>query len=473
MNKGFYDFIEVGTANFDTLLEKVNDNSIHGISIEPLAFYLEQLPDKKNIAKVNAALSNTDGTTNIYYIESSKIQELQLPNFISGSNSINQPHQFTIDVIGQELYNELVTVKEVPTITWNTLINTHNIQGIGHLKVDTEGHDHIILKEYLEVCEKNSRLLACTIECEYDKLISNIEELDKVLLEFEKYYKVIKGKNNCIMVTKQTVYYQSSLPRAGSTLLQNIIGQNPAFHVTPTSGMIDLVLGARIGYNGNKEAQAGDKEMWKSGFYTFCQAGLNAYIANLTDKPCILDKNRNWAASYPLLANIFPNPKIIFMVRDLRAVFASMEKKFRANPDIEDGTVNNMNLTGLTTQQRVEKWAMSHPIGHALPKLNQSILDKTAQKFLFIKYEELCTNPEPQLRSIYEYFELPYFQHNFNHIPQITIEDDTVHGIYGDHTIRNTLGMLPDDSKDVLGDYTYEWIYENFRWYFDIFGYKK
>ena len=63
MNKGFYDFIEVGTANFDTLLEKVNDNSIHGISIEPLAFYLEQLPDKKNIAKVNAALSNTSPFT--------------------------------------------------------------------------------------------------------------------------------------------------------------------------------------------------------------------------------------------------------------------------------------------------------------------------------------------------------------------------------------------------------------------------
>ena len=51
---------------------------------------------------------------------------------------------------------------------------------------------------------------------------------------------------------KQIIYYQSSLPRAGTTLLQNIIGQNPAFHVTPTSGMIDLVLGARIGYNDNK-----------------------------------------------------------------------------------------------------------------------------------------------------------------------------------------------------------------------------
>ena len=272
---------------------------------------------------------------------------------------------------------------------------------------------------------------------------------------------------------QQVIFYQSSLPRAGSTLLQNIIGQNPQFHVTPTSGMIDLVLGTRIGYNGNQEAKAGDKNVWREGFYAFCREGLKGYTAALTDKPYILDKNRNWAASYPLLSNIVSDPKIIFMVRDLRAVFASMEKKFRANPDIEDGTVDNMNLTGLTTHQRVEKWSQSHPIGHALPKLYQSILDKSAEKFLFIKYEELCINPEPQLSSIYDYFKLPQYKHNFKNIPQITVEDDTVHGIYGDHTIRNTLGMLPDDSKEILGDYTCEWIYQNFKWFFDTFNYKK
>lgn len=271
---------------------------------------------------------------------------------------------------------------------------------------------------------------------------------------------------------KQTIFYQSSLPRAGSTLLQNIIGQNPQFHVTPTSGMIDLMLGARIGYNGNKEAYAGDKEMWKTGFYAFCREGLNGYVANLTDKPYILDKNRNWGSCYPLLVNMYPNPKILYLVRDLRAVFASMEKKFRANPDRDSGEVNNEILTGLTTQQRVEMWSVKHPIGHALPKLHQAILDKTAQKFLFLRYEDLCTNPEQMMKSIYSYLEVPYFQHNFDHIPQVTVEDDTVHGIYGDHIIRNRLGALPDDSKEILGEYTCEWIYKNHNWFYNIFGYK-
>jgi FkbM family methyltransferase len=162
MNKGFYDFIEIGTSNFDTFIEKV-DNTVHGISIEPLAFYLDQLPNRENITKINAALSDKDGIADIYYIDPVKIQELELPGFISGSNSINQPHQFTINVIGQELYDSLISIKKVPTITWNTLINSYGIQGIGYLKIDTEGHDHVVLEEYLKACDGNPNLLAHTI----------------------------------------------------------------------------------------------------------------------------------------------------------------------------------------------------------------------------------------------------------------------------------------------------------------------
>ncbi len=275
------------------------------------------------------------------------------------------------------------------------------------------------------------------------------------------------------MQDKQTIFYQSSLPRAGSTLLQNIIGQNLKFHVTPTSGMVDMMLGTRIGYNGNHESKAGDLKQWKEGFYAYCREGFKGYVAALTDKPYILDKNRAWLSYYPLLNEILPNPKIIVMVRDLRAVFASMEKKFRANPDKDEGEINNITLQGITTHQRVEQWSIGHPIGYAVNKLNQSILDKTYKNFLFIRYEDLCTNPDLVMKDIYNYLEIDYYQHNFKTIPQITVEDDTVHGIYGDHIIRNTLGMLPDDSKEILGEYSYDWIYNNFTWFFNTFKYNK
>ena len=40
----------------------------------------------------------------------------------------------------------------------------------------------------------------------------------------------------------EQIYFQSSMPRSGSTLLQNIMGENPDFYVTPTSGVLELVL---------------------------------------------------------------------------------------------------------------------------------------------------------------------------------------------------------------------------------------
>jgi sulfotransferase len=269
----------------------------------------------------------------------------------------------------------------------------------------------------------------------------------------------------------QQIFFQSSLPRAGSTLLQNIMGQNPNFYVTPTSGLCDLVLGTRIGYTENHESKAGDLELWKNGFYSYCRQGMYGYVSSITDKPYFLDKSRMWMGYYPLMTNILPNPKIIVMVRDLRAVFASMEKKFRQNPDLADPILNNVSLEGITTDSRVMQWANSRPIGQTLLKLYQAILDKSAENFLFVRYEDLCSNPHDVIKSIYRYLEIEEYQHNFDFIPQITVENDTVHGIYGDHIIRNKLEMEREDYREVLGDSACNWIVSNFKWYFNLFGY--
>ena len=54
------------------------------------------------------------------------------------------------------------------------------------------------------------------------------------------------------------IFFQSSLPRAGSTLLQNILGQNPDFYVTPTSGVLELLYSARQNYTNDNAFKAQD-----------------------------------------------------------------------------------------------------------------------------------------------------------------------------------------------------------------------
>ena len=60
------------------------------------------------------------------------------------------------------------------------------------------------------------------------------------------------------------VFYNSSLPRSGSTLIQNILAQNPKIYSSPTSGLFGFIDAARTLYSSLPEFKAQDeKEMEK------------------------------------------------------------------------------------------------------------------------------------------------------------------------------------------------------------------
>ena len=75
------------------------------------------------------------------------------------------------------------------------------------------------------------------------------------------------------------------------------------------------------------------------------------------------------------------------------------------------------------------------------------------------------------MARIYDYLELPRFEHDFENIQQITIEDDEVYGIFGDHKVRSNLTATKADWQVVLGADVCEWIDQNYSWYQKIFSY--
>ncbi len=81
--------------------------------------------------------------------------------------------------------------------------------------------------------------------------------------------------------------------------------------------------------------------------------------------------------------------------------------------------------------------------------------------------------PDITMKKVYEYLELPYFNHDFDNIEQITKEDDEVYGIFGDHKIRKKLEPVYSRSKELLGKDVNEWIWNNYTWFFDRFKYNK
>ena len=130
----------------------------------------------------------------------------------------------------------------------------------------------------------------------------------------------------------QKIFYNASLPRAGSTLLQNIMMQNPEIYSTPTSGVVEFLLTARSIYTTGDAFKAQDPELMEKGFKGFCKEGMYGFFNAVTDRPYVIDKSRAWMGHFSFADWFDKEPKVLCMVRDLRSVFTSMEKNYRKNP---------------------------------------------------------------------------------------------------------------------------------------------
>ena len=269
----------------------------------------------------------------------------------------------------------------------------------------------------------------------------------------------------------EKIFFQSSLPRAGSTLLQNILGQNPDFYTTPTSGLIEMLYRSRNAYSESPEFKAQDEETMKKAFMGYCRGGLEGYFKDITDKKYIVDKSRAWGINYDFLNMFYENPKIVCVIRDPRDIFTSMEKNYRKNPHINSGVVNNAELKGTTVEKRIDHWVVNPPLGISFDWLRDIVSQGLHKKILFIKYEDLTKNPQNELNKVYDFFEVERYIHDFSNIQQVTHEDDKVHGIFGDHKIRQEVKPLKSEAKEILGVNACNWIKNNYKWFYDEFKY--
>ena len=263
------------------------------------------------------------------------------------------------------------------------------------------------------------------------------------------------------------IFFNSSMPRAGSTLLQNILGNHPDIYATPTSPLFDYVNSARQVYTKSPLSKAQNSEQMKNAYLQFSLYAMHGYFKALTNKDYAIDKSRAWAVNYEFLSSIYPNPKMICMVRDLRDIICSMEKNFRKHPDL---------ITGKPTIiERVSDWMEpdGKPVGITLKNLKEVFHRGWDKNILFIRHEDLTSNPQVTMDIVHNFLEINCYSYDFSDIKQVTFEDDKFHGIYGDHKIKSRVLPIVSTAKEVLGDVICDQIYETFKWYFLSFNYTK
>lgn len=180
-----YDFIEIGLSDFETILQ-TNCEGMNGVSIEPVSYYLNKLPNKENVKKLNWAISNYNGTIEIFYLKEELINNFGLPLWVRGCNSVNDYHPQVIKLLNQLNidYKKVVTKETVEVHDIEYLFNFLNVKALNYLKLDCEGHDNIIINNLLNFCEKNIHCRPLHIKFENNSL-SNKEEVFSIMKRLE------------------------------------------------------------------------------------------------------------------------------------------------------------------------------------------------------------------------------------------------------------------------------------------------
>jgi sulfotransferase len=251
---------------------------------------------------------------------------------------------------------------------------------------------------------------------------------------------------------KKKFYFISGLPRAGSTLLTNVLAQNPKFHSSATSSMLDLILQLRENWmqlEGHK-ANPNGQDKWKV---------IKAVVENYhnTDKSIIFDKNRGWTNHIEFIEKVLGyEVRIICCVRNLEDTVSSFEKLFRKNRAENEIHGEFKTPKMKTLQGRCETWISDEGvIGRPYINLKDAFDRGLESRLVLLPYEYFTNNPEDAMKAVYEFIGEPYFNHNFENIEQLVGETDDIGFGWGQdlHKIKEgKIKPTPSDAKIVLGE---------------------
>jgi sulfotransferase len=235
---------------------------------------------------------------------------------------------------------------------------------------------------------------------------------------------------------KKTVHFVSGLPRSGANLLCNILAQNPRFDVTPTSGIIDIVLMVRNRWNRVIEFQAAPDEPAK---LRVMRSVLEGYFDNGKDRPIVFDRSPAWLSVLEMAETILErNAKVLVSVRDLRDVLASYERLWRRNAGTWEMAQEQQHYyKWQTVEGRCEVLVSpNQPVGICYNRIQDALSRGFKDRMSFVDYDDLTRKPRETLEAVYDFLEEPLYKHDLNNIQQVTKEDDLILGMPGLHQVR-------------------------------------
>jgi len=122
-----------------------------------------------------------------------------------------------------------------------------------------------------------------------------------------------------------------------------------------------------------------------------------------------------------MLRDLYPKSKMIVILRDLRAIFGSIEKQHRVAP-ILDATDDSMRTIDGRANAHFSANGM---IGCCLRGI-QDLLNRKIPNVYYLRFEDLVINPRETLKGVYNFIELEPLHHDLDDIKNYAQDPDNM-----------------------------------------------
>lgn len=240
----------------------------------------------------------------------------------------------------------------------------------------------------------------------------------------------------------------SGLPRAGSTLLCNLLNMNENFHVTPTSAVIDTIKAMRSNFSHDVTWKAQDRLKIYEDFRNGLKGFVDGYFSG---RDVVFDKSRAWPGNIKLMDEILQNSdsKIIWCYRDPVEIVGSIEAQYQKTLLIENTDEQGAPGAFSTLDRRIGTFMNDGGIvSYPVETLRDALEMGYGDRILIIRYYDLTNNTQMILDDIHDFIGEPRATYNLKTLEQSTFEYDGFYNYKFLHTIKE--GDVKYKKSDVV-----------------------
>ncbi len=226
------------------------------------------------------------------------------------------------------------------------------------------------------------------------------------------------------------VHFISGLPRSGSTLLAALLRQNPRFAASCVSPVADT-----IGAVHAKVSSGELSVLFDDAARVRMLRGVFESYYGREERRVVFDTNRTWTASLPLLAELYPDCRVICCVREVPWILDSLER-LRVKQPLRLSKLFSHTASTLYTHIDELMDLRSGLVGLPWGALRAAWYSSEAARLIVVRYESLAKNPAETLRQLYELLGEEAFEHDFQNVEFSAPAYDASLGLPGLHSVR-------------------------------------